>query len=84
MYSVVTSKGFRKRLVGLPADWQRRILKKIEIIAQAPYASHANVTKLQGREGYRLRVGDWRILYDLEDNELIMLVLEMDTRGGIY
>ena len=40
--------------------------------------------KLQGREGYRLRIGDWRVIYELHDDELVMLVLELGARGGIY
>lgn len=49
-----------------------------------PYAPNNNLTKLQGRSGYRLRVGDWRIIYQLEDERLVMLVLEVGPRGGIY
>lgn len=84
MYTVVTTKGFDKRLVKLPIRWQKRIVMKIREVATDPYAPNNNLIKLQGRDGYRLRVGDWRIIYELEDDQLIMLVLEMDTRGGIY
>jgi mRNA-degrading endonuclease RelE of RelBE toxin-antitoxin system len=43
-----------------------------------------NVTKLQGREGYRLRVSNWRVLYELQGDRSIVLVLDMGQRGGIY
>jgi len=38
---------------------QKRIVAKIKEVATDPYATHSNVTKLQGRDGYRLRVGDF-------------------------
>jgi mRNA interferase RelE/StbE len=84
MYSVVTTKSFDKALAKLPANWQKRIVAKIKEIAVNPYAPNNNLTKLQGRDGYRLRVGDWRILYELHDDRLVMLVLEVGPRGGIY
>ncbi|MDM0065823.1 hypothetical protein [Variovorax sp. J31P207] len=37
-----------------------------------------------GRPGYRLRAGDWRVIYTLESGRLVILVLEIGTRGGIY
>jgi mRNA interferase RelE/StbE len=49
-----------------------------------PYAANNNLKRLHGRDGYRLRVGDWRVLYELQDDRLVMLVLEVGPRGGIY
>jgi len=84
MYKVVTTRQFDRRLSRLPMNWQRRIAGKIREVAKDPYATNNNLARLQGRDGYRLRVGDWRIIYELQDAQLIMLVLELDTRGGIY
>jgi mRNA interferase RelE/StbE len=84
MYTVVTTKSFDKALSRLPTAWQKRIVAKIRGIAESPYASNKNLTKLQGREGYRLRVGDWRVIYELQNDRLVMLVLEVGARGGIY
>lgn len=83
-YKVVTTRQFDKRLARLPVVWQKRIVAKIREVAASPYAPNNNLTRLQGRDGYRLRVGDWRIIYELQDDRLVMLVLEIDTRGGIY
>jgi mRNA interferase RelE/StbE len=84
MYSVITTKTFDKGLAKLPANWQKRIVAKIKEVAVNPYAPNNNLTKLQGRDGYRLRVGDWRVIYELQDDRLVMLVLEVGPRGGIY
>ena len=57
--------------------------RKIEQLATDPY-NMPNVVKLAGRPGYRLRVGDWRIIYEVEDDKLILLVLRISPRGGAY
>jgi mRNA interferase RelE/StbE len=84
MYRIVTAKAFDKALAKLPANWQKRIGAKIEEVAMDPYAPNNNLTKLQRRSGYRLGVGDWRVIYELQDDRLVMLVLEVGSRGGIY
>jgi mRNA-degrading endonuclease RelE of RelBE toxin-antitoxin system len=43
-----------------------------------------NVKKLKGRDGYRLRVGDWRVVYDIEAGKLVLIVIEIGPRGDIY
>jgi mRNA interferase RelE/StbE len=66
----------------MAANKRRIIVRKIEQYA-ADSASLANqVTKLQGRDGYRLRVGDWRVIFT-EDGE-VLAILEIGPRGGIY
>lgn len=84
MYKALTAKSFAKALSRLPLNWQKRIVGKIKEIAADPYARHNNVTRLQGREGYRLRVGNWRVLYELHVDRLELWALEVGARGGIY
>jgi mRNA interferase RelE/StbE len=83
-YKVVTTKSFTKALSRLPMNWQKRIVAKIKEVAEEPYAKHNNVTKLHGRDGFRLRVGDWRVIYELHDDRLELWALEVGARGGIY
>ena len=80
----MTTKTFARSLARLPVNWQKRILGKIKEIAVDPYAKHNNVTRLQGREAYRLRVGDWRVIFELHDDRLELWALEVGARGGIY
>ena len=83
MYKVVTTHSFTKALSRLPVNWQRRIVEKIKEVAADPYAQRNNVSKLQGRDGYRLRVGNWRVIYELHDDRLELWALEVGARGGI-
>jgi mRNA interferase RelE/StbE len=84
MYRIVTTKFFASALSRLPLNWQKRILGKVRELAEDSYAKHNNVTRLQGRDGYRLRVGDWRVIYELHDDRLELWVLQVGAGGGIY
>jgi mRNA interferase RelE/StbE len=84
VYTVITTRSFNRAIARLPANWQKRIVAKIKGVAVNPYAPSNNLTKLQGREAYRLCVGDWRVIYELHDERLVMVILEVGPRGGIY
>ncbi len=43
-----------------------------------------NVKELKGREGDRLRVEDWRVIYQLEDGAMILIVIRVAPRDGAY
>ncbi len=68
----------------MPKNWSERIEAKLRAIAEDPYAQNQNVTKLKGKPGYRLRVGDWRVIYKVIDDQVIILVLKVGPRGEIY
>lgn len=68
----------------MPRNTAKLIREKLEAIAANPYADHPNAKKLQGREGYRLRVGDWRVLYTIQSEKLVILVLKVASRGEVY
>jgi mRNA interferase RelE/StbE len=84
VYKVLTTKSFAKALLRIPTNWQKRIVEKIKEVASDPYGKHNNVTKLQGRDGFRLRVGDWRVIYVLHDDRVELWALEVGPRGVIY
>lgn len=84
MYAVRYEKEAAKTLRKIPAHLARTIMRKVDMVAENPYACHANVARLQGRGGYRLRVGDWRVLYDLDDGLRVLNVEKIGPRGGIY
>lgn len=67
----------------MPRTSREPVKSKIQALASDPF-DRANVKKLTGRPGYRLRVGDWRVIYTLDSGRLAILVLEIGARGGIY
>ena len=68
----------------MPKNMACTILKKIEILAENPYAQNNNVKELKGVDGFRLRVGDWRILYQIRNKVLEIYVVTVAPRGGAY
>ncbi len=71
-----------KVLRKMPADTTERIIGKIEQYAEDPASQVNNVTALKGREGIRLRVGDWRVI--MNDEGVVLAVLDIGPRGSIY
>ena len=84
MYKISYSKEADKTLQRMPRNIAKLIREKFEAIATAPYADHPNAKKLQGRDGYRLRVGDWRVIYEIQNEQLVILVLRVAPRGEVY
>lgn len=84
MYRIHFTKSADKALRKAPREIAQRIRQRLDDVATNPYAQHPNVTKLRNRPGFRLRVGDWRVIYDIEGGELIILVLRIGTRGEVY
>ncbi len=84
MYRIVFTKRADRTLRKMSRSGARLIREKLDQLAQDPYARNPNVTKLQGRSGYQLPIGDWRALYELEDDRLVIMVLKIAPRGGVY
>lgn len=84
MHSVEFTKQAAADLKGMPRNTAATILAKINALAAAPFTVNHNVKKLQGLSGYRLRVGNWRVLYEIENDRLVVLVVAVKPRGGAY
>ena len=80
-YEIVFSDKALKQLKKMEGIVQERIIAVLERIRIRP---EAYVTKLVGDPGYRLRVGDYRIIMDIDNKELQILVLKVGHRKNIY
>ena len=82
MKQVSYTKAAIKVLRRMPANTATLIRTKIKAYAQGSSAQANNMKPLKGREGIRLRVGDWRVIMDDQGN--VLAVLDIGPRGGIY
>jgi mRNA interferase RelE/StbE len=84
-YTLIIEKAALKALKKLPANLKQHIADKLSELAADPFAEHLNIKALAGRENIsRLRVGDWRVIYELHHDHLIIQVLTVTARGSAY
>ena len=81
-YRVVVRKSVFKDLDGLPKRDLRRIIKAMGALADDPRPPQSR--KLSGEEKYRLRCGVYRIVYEIEDEQLVVCVVRARHRRDVY
>ncbi len=82
-WEIVIHRKAEKTLKRLRGEMLERTRQAIRSLAENPRP--IGYKKMSGYDNlYRIRVGDWRIIYAIEDDKLIILVLEVAPRGGIY
>lgn len=81
--NIIWKQSAAKELKKLPADIIRRILSAVERLAEDPLP--VGVRKLVGSENhYRLRVGDYRVVYAFESHRLVIEIVQVGHRKDIY
>ena len=80
-YEIIFTDTSRKQFKKLEKDVQERIINVLERIRIRP---EKYVEKLIGNLGYRLRVGDYRVILDIKKNKLVILVIKIGHRKNIY
>ena len=81
-YKIDIKKSAVKEIEHLPGRDIRNVLNKISSLAQNPRPHDSK--KLSGQEKYRVRCGDYRILYSIEDNVLVVYVVKVGHRKDVY
>ncbi len=80
MYKIIIKKPAKKFIDRLPANERKRVVAAIELL---PYGE--DIKRLRGHDGImRLRVGPYRIIYTVDNGELIVCVIDAGNRGEIY
>lgn len=82
MYNLTYSETAMKQLEKLPRNIQERILIALERLRIRPES--CDIKKLIGMMGYRFRVVDYRIIFDVNRDELLIFVCEIGHRKNIY
>jgi mRNA interferase RelE/StbE len=81
-YSLAFKKSVVKDLRNIPNNDVKCILKSIELLCENPRAD--GCIKLSGQERYRVRQGVYRIVYEIQDTKLIILVVKIAHRSVVY
>jgi len=82
-YQVSIDRDARRVLKRCPADLVQRL--RAAIVALADNPRPPGCKKLTGPENlWRIRVGDWRIIYEIRDDILLIVVVEVGPRGDVY
>jgi len=84
MHELRYRKAALKALMKLPADARQRVQEALRQLADNTETDKLDIKALQGRDGFRLRVGKWRVIYHKDDNAMIILVVDAGSRGDIY
>ncbi len=84
MHEITFSKQADKSLRKMPRNLALKIVKKIKKLAKNPYEKQKNIKKLSNHPGFRLRIGDWRVVYTVNDDQLLIHIVKMKTRGEVY
>lgn len=81
-YKIVIKQSVAKDLRPIPNKYVKRILQRIEQLAQDPRPPGSE--KLSGEEKYRVRQGNYRILYTIEDEILTVFIVKIGHRRDVY
>jgi mRNA interferase RelE/StbE len=82
MYQVVIEKQAQKQLAKIPPPDYNKVVAALKDLATDPRPH--GYKKLKGRPAYRVRVGDYRIIYQVKDNILTVFVLIIGNRKDVY
>jgi len=81
-YGIEFTKSARTEIKKLPAKAQKGILSAISKLAESP--RRGNVRPMTGVSSWRLRVGDYRVIYDIHDKKLVIVIIRVRHRKDAY
>jgi mRNA interferase RelE/StbE len=82
IYLVTLTPATEKVVAKFPKEIRARIADRLVALASNPRP--VGSIKLTGEDAYRIRVGDYRIIYTIHDNRLVVLVIDVGHRGDVY
>lgn len=84
MFTLRYSKQSTKVLCKMPVGVANKIQAVMMCIAENPAGYQGDWKRLEGSDFWRLRVGNWRAICDVQNGELVILVLKIAPRGDVY
>ena len=83
-YTLLIKKQAKKILQSVPRPDRNRMTEKIVLLGTDPDSQNLDIKKLQGEPYFRLRVGQWRIIFDRDDEIRIISIEKIKSRGDVY
>lgn len=83
-YTLLIKKQAKKALQNVPHPDKTRITEKIVLLGDNPDNKSLDIKKLQGEPYFRLRVGQWRIIFDRDNEVKIISIEKIKPRGDAY
>jgi mRNA interferase RelE/StbE len=83
MYKITFSKQSDKVLRRMPRNSALVIAKKIKELAENTKKMR-NIKKLSDHPGYRMRAGDWRVVYTVKEEGILIHIVKIKSRGEVY
>ena len=78
-------KSAKKEFLALPTKVQNRIVDGLELLCVNPFSSALKTKKLKGADNlYRMRFGDYRVIYEIRKRELVVLIVKVGHRREVY
>ena len=84
MYKLKYRRQARNYLARLPLKIKSAIVNTLHELAANPDNPSLDIDDLKGRKGFRLRVGQYRVIYTRQDDQLILEIVKIRPRGDIY
>jgi len=86
VYKIIPHKRVIKFINSRTPKDKQKIKEKFQQLQQNPYPSNTEIDskKMQNKNGFRLRIGNYRFIYDIVDEELVIYIEKGDNRGDIY
>ena len=79
MFTKTYTRQAAKALRKIPEPYRKKILSAIAALPDGK-----DIKKLKGVTGYRMRISDWRIIYDIHHDQLVIEVIKIAPRGEVY
>ncbi len=85
VYTVEFVKSAEKEFLRLPKKVRDKFVEALKLLSISPYSELLKVKKLKGADdAYRIRVGEYRLIYTINEDRLVVLVIKLGHRREVY
>jgi addiction module RelE/StbE family toxin len=81
-YKIIVPNSVKKSLAAIPLPWRIRIMEAIDLLSENPFMGEKLWGRLQGKR--KIRIHPYRIIYEINEKNQIIIILETGHRQGIY